>query len=96
MAASLVVGWRVGSGRVVEDFAFVVIPLPADNSGVVPDLDGAVRHAKQPACELRRYAKVSPQAEVSPVIRGQRGEDDFGDRGHVGRVRVVGAPPRRD
>ena len=36
--ASLVAGWRVGSGRVVEDFAFVVIPLPADNSGVVPDL----------------------------------------------------------
>jgi hypothetical protein len=36
--ASLVAGWRVGSGRVVEDFAFVVIPLSADNSGVVPDL----------------------------------------------------------
>jgi hypothetical protein len=35
--ASLVAGWRVGAGRVVEDFAFVVIPLPADNSGVVPD-----------------------------------------------------------
>jgi hypothetical protein len=35
--ASLVGGRRVGSGRVVEDFAFVVIPLPADNSGVVPD-----------------------------------------------------------
>ena len=42
------------------------------------------------ACELRRYAKVSPQAEVPPVIRGQRGEDEFGDCGHVGRVRVVG------
>ena len=45
--ASLVAGWRVGSGRVVEDFAFVVIPLPADNSGVVPDLDGAGGHAEQ-------------------------------------------------
>ena len=45
--ASLVAGWRVGSGRVVEDFAFVVIPLPADNSGVVPDLDGAWGHAEQ-------------------------------------------------
>jgi putative transposase len=45
--ASLVAGRRVGSGRVVEDFAFVVIPLPADNSGVVPDLDGAGGHAEQ-------------------------------------------------
>src|SRR6266550_7076869 len=34
--ASLVEDGRVGSGRVVEDFAFVVIPPPADNSGVVP------------------------------------------------------------
>jgi hypothetical protein len=45
--ASLVAGWWVGSGRVVEDLAFVVIPLPADNSGVVPDLDGAGGHAGQ-------------------------------------------------
>jgi transposase len=45
--ASLVGGRRVGPGRVVEDFAFVVIPLPADNSGVVPDLDGAGGHAEQ-------------------------------------------------
>jgi transposase len=45
--ASLVAGWRVRSGRVVEDLAFVVIPLPADNSGVVPDLDGAWGHAEQ-------------------------------------------------
>ena len=44
--ASLVGGRRVGAGRVVEDFAFVVIPLPADNSGVVPDLDGAGGHAE--------------------------------------------------
>ena len=47
VSASLVAGWRVGSGRVVEDLAFVVIPLPADNSGVVPDLDGAWGHAEQ-------------------------------------------------
>ena len=45
--ASLVAGWRVGSGRVVKDLTFVVIPLPADNSGVVPDLDGAGGHAEQ-------------------------------------------------
>jgi len=45
--ASLVAGRRVGSGRVVEDLVFVVIPLPADNSGVVPDLDGAGGHAGQ-------------------------------------------------
>ena len=44
--ASLVGGRRVGSGRVVEDLAFVVVPLPADNSGVVPDLDGAGGHAE--------------------------------------------------
>ena len=47
VSASLVAGWRVGAGRVVEDFAFVVIPLAADNSGVVPDLDGAWGHAEQ-------------------------------------------------
>jgi hypothetical protein len=44
--ASLVDGWRVGAGRVVEDLVFVVIPLPGDNSGVVPDLDGAGGHAE--------------------------------------------------
>jgi hypothetical protein len=41
VSSSLVAGWWVGSGRVVEDLSFVVIPLPADNSGVVPDFDGA-------------------------------------------------------
>jgi putative transposase len=46
--ASLVAGRRVGPGRVVEDFGFVVIPLPADNSGVVPDFDGAGGHAELP------------------------------------------------
>jgi hypothetical protein len=45
---SLVKGRRVGSGRVVEDFAFVVIPLPADNSGVVPVFDGCGGHAELP------------------------------------------------
>jgi transposase len=46
--ASLVEGRRVGPGRVVEDFAFVVIPLPGDNSGVVPVFDGCGGHAEQP------------------------------------------------
>src|SRR6266567_1021172 len=45
--ASLVEGRRVGAGRVVEDFAFIVISLAGDNSGVVPDLDGAGGHAEQ-------------------------------------------------
>ena len=45
--ASLVPGGRIGAGRVVEDFAFVVISLATDNSGVVPDLDGAGGHAEQ-------------------------------------------------
>ena len=47
VSASLVAGWWVEAGRVVEDLAFVVIPLAADNSGVVPDLDGAWGHAEQ-------------------------------------------------
>jgi hypothetical protein len=34
-----------GVGRVVEVFAFVVIPLGADNSGAPPFLDGVVGHA---------------------------------------------------
>ena len=41
------VGRVAGVGRVVEDFAFVVIPLPADNSGVVPVFDGGGGHAEQ-------------------------------------------------
>jgi hypothetical protein len=44
---SLVEGRRVGPGRLVEDFAFVVIPLPCDNSGVVPVFDGGGGHAEQ-------------------------------------------------
>ena len=47
VSASLVEGRRVGAGRLVEDFAFVVIPLPADNSGVVPDLDSGGGHGEQ-------------------------------------------------
>ena len=45
--ASLVEGRGVGSGRVVEDFVFVVIALPTDKTGVVPDLDGRGGHAEQ-------------------------------------------------
>jgi len=41
------VGRIIRVGRVVEDFAFVVIPLPADNSGVVPGFDGGGGHAEQ-------------------------------------------------
>jgi len=39
------VGRAFGVGRVVEVFAFVVIPLAADNSGAPPFLDGVVGHA---------------------------------------------------
>ena len=42
----MVRGRGVGAGRVVEDLAFVVIPLATDNSGVVPDLDGAGEDAE--------------------------------------------------
>src|SRR5258707_3667387 len=40
-------GWRVGPGWVVEDFAFVVIALSADNSGVIPGLHGGGGHAER-------------------------------------------------
>ncbi len=36
-----------GAGRVVEDFAFIVIALSGDNSGVVPGLDGGSGHAER-------------------------------------------------
>jgi hypothetical protein len=39
-ALSLVRGWRVGSGWVVEHFILVVVALAVDKSGVVPVLDG--------------------------------------------------------
>jgi hypothetical protein len=39
------VGRAGGVGRLVEVFAFVVIPLAADNSGAPPFLDGVVGHA---------------------------------------------------
>ena len=61
--ASLVGGRRVGSGRVVEDFSFVVVPLPADNSGVVPDLDGAGGHA-----ELLGHLGERDQAVVEQAL----------------------------
>ena len=38
--ASLCPGWRVGAGRRVEALAFVVVGVPGDEPGVVPDLDG--------------------------------------------------------
>jgi len=47
-AAGLGAVRRVGGvGRVVEDLAFVVIPLPGDNSGVVPVFDGCGGRAEQ-------------------------------------------------
>ena len=39
-AVSLVPGWWVGSGRVVEHFVFVVVALGAEETCVVPVLDG--------------------------------------------------------
>ena len=47
VTASLVAGRWVGAGWVVEDFSLVVIALPTDKSGVVPDLDGGGGHAEQ-------------------------------------------------
>ena len=67
-AASLVEGRRVGSGRVVEDFAFVVISLPSDNSGVVPVFDGGFRHAESVAISVR----VSRPVSRSRSRRGRR------------------------
>jgi transposase len=47
VSASSVWGGRVGSGGLVEDFAFVVIAVSTDKSGVVPDLDGGGGHPEQ-------------------------------------------------
>jgi NADPH:quinone reductase-like Zn-dependent oxidoreductase len=60
--ASLVAGRRVGPGRVVEDFAFVVVPLPADNSGVVPDLGGVGGHAERIGHLAERDQSAAEQA----------------------------------
>jgi hypothetical protein len=43
---SLVFGWWVWVGRVVEHLAFVVVPLAADKSGVAPLFDGGGGHAE--------------------------------------------------
>jgi hypothetical protein len=45
-ALSLVRGWRVGSGWVVEHFILVVVALATDKSGVVPVLDGRGGHTE--------------------------------------------------
>ena len=71
--ASLVGGRRVESGRVVEDFAFVVIPLPADNSGVVPDLDGAGGHAERIGHLAERDQAVVEQPLAAWVDRTRFG-----------------------
>jgi hypothetical protein len=39
-------GRRVGAGRRVEALAFVVVGVPGDEPGVVPDLDGFGGHAE--------------------------------------------------
>ena len=44
--ASLRAGRGVGAGRRVEALAFVVVGVPGDESGVVPDLDGSGGHAE--------------------------------------------------
>ena len=44
--ASLCPGRRVGAGRRVEALAFVVVGVPGDEPGVVPDLDGFGGHAE--------------------------------------------------
>jgi hypothetical protein len=45
-ASSLVRGWRVGSGWVVEHFVLVVVALATDKSCVVPVLDGRGGHTE--------------------------------------------------
>ena len=67
--ASLVEGRRIGPGRVVEDLTFVVIPLPADNSGVVPDLgvwDRNVGNWPVTCAGLDRLSARRCQMPVSP------------------------------
>jgi hypothetical protein len=79
--ASLVAGWRAGSGRVAEDLAFVVVPLPADSSGAVPDLDGAWGRAEQFGYlgERDQSGAGQPLAAAAEVV----GADDALDHGEV-------------
>ena len=44
--ASLCAGWGVGAWRGVEALAFVVVGVSGEETGVVPDLDGAGRHVE--------------------------------------------------
>ena len=43
---SLVAGWGVGAGRVVEHLSVVVVSLAVDEAGVAPGFDGAGGHAQ--------------------------------------------------
>jgi putative transposase len=43
---SLVAGWGVGAGWVVEHLSVVVVALPVDEAGVAPGFDGAGGHAE--------------------------------------------------
>jgi transposase len=47
VAESLVRGRRVGAGRVVEDFVFIVIAVPTDKTGVMPGFDGRGGHVEE-------------------------------------------------
>src|ERR1700683_2115812 len=44
--ASLCAGWGVGAWRGVEALAFVVVGVSGEETGVVPDLDGAGGHVE--------------------------------------------------
>jgi hypothetical protein len=43
---SLVAGWGVWAGRVVEHLSVVVVSLAVDEAGVAPDFDGAGGHVE--------------------------------------------------
>ena len=62
--ASVVRGGRIGSGWVVEDFAFVVIALAADNSGVMPGLHGGGGHAER----LGHFGEGEPAGVAEPAV----------------------------
>src|SRR5260370_5525609 len=77
--ASLCPGWRVGAGRRVEAFAFVVEGVPGDESGVVPYLDGFGGHGETVGhLGQGEHARVAESlfAAAQPVLVADVADDE--------------------
>src|SRR5262249_11536963 len=77
--ASLCPGRRVGAGRRGEALALVVVGVPGDEPGVVPDLDGFGGHAEA-AGHLRQGERggvtESLLAAAQPVLVADVADDE--------------------